>query len=197
MNKATILTVIFLAVLAAGALLVQQEMKTATERPAVQRQLSHSRLTQLAAALTAYREAHKTWPDTTAQLLRAAHLPPTATLVRGAGTYRYRKPAEGAAPEAIVVWSDRPHDGVKAGEPWGGEGQHAERDVPPVAYVITADAQVRELAPDDWSRRIPLPASSAPAPVADPPAAGGPVPGTPAPSVPPGAPAAPAVEPVR
>lgn len=197
MNKATILTVIFLAVLAAGALLVQQEMKTATERPAVQRQLSHSRLTQLAAALTAYRETHKVWPDNTAQLLRAAHLPPTATLVRGAGTYRYRKPAAGAPPETIVVWSDRPHDGVKAGEPWGGEGQRAERDVPPVAYVVTADAQVRELAPEEWSRRIPLPASSAPAP-ADPPAAGAAAPVQPAPAAPaPGVPAAPAVEPVR
>lgn len=155
MNKATILALILLAVLAAGALLVQHEMKTATERPAVQRQLSQSRLAQLAAALTAYRETNQAWPDTTARLLRAAKLPPTAALVRGAGMYRYQRPADGAAPDTLVMWSDRPHDGVKAGDPWGGEGQHAERDIPPVAYVITADGKVRELAPDEWARRIP------------------------------------------
>lgn len=180
MNKATILALILLAVLAAGAVLVQHEMKSATERPAVQRQLSQSRLAQLAAALTAYRETNQAWPDTTSRLLRAAKLPATATLVRGAGTYRYRRPAEGSPPGTVVVWSDRPHDGVKAGDPWGSEGQRAERDVPPVAYVITADGNVLALAPDEWAKRIPLPSSGAPTT-----------------STPAGEPATPVVEPPR
>lgn len=194
MNKATILAVILLAVIAAGAALVQHEMKTATERPAVQRQLSQSRLAQLAAALTVYRETNKAWPDTTGQLLRAARLPATATLVRGAGTYRYRRPADGAPPDTVVMWSDRPHDGVKAGEPWGGEGQHAERDVPPVAYVITADCAVRELAPDDWAHRIPTAASRL---ETSGPETSGTAASAPTTSAPAGKPATPVVEPAR
>jgi hypothetical protein len=87
------------------------------------------------------------------------------------------------------VWSDRPHDGVKAGEPWGGEGRHADHDVPPVAYVITADCTVRELAPDDWARRIPVAASAPTTSATD----------TSAPTTSPPAdkPATPAVEPAR
>ncbi len=194
MNKATIFAIILLVVLAAGAVLVQHEMKTATERPAVQRKLSQSRLAQLAAALIAYREANKVWPDTTAQLLRAAHLPATATLVRGAGIYRYRRPADGASPDTVVMWSDRPHDGVKAGEPWGGEGQHAEHDVPPVAYVITADCTVRELVPADRARLIP---TAADGPPANGPAPSVPTTSAPTTSAPPDKPATPAVEPAR
>jgi hypothetical protein len=164
MNKATILALVLLAVLAAGAVMVQHEMKSATERPAVQRQLSQTRLGQLAAALGTYRKANHEWPDTMGRLLRAANLAPTAALVRGAGTYHYRAPAADAPPGTVVVWSDRLHAGIKAGEPWGAEGQHAEHDIDPVGYVITVDGRVHEWDQAEWEKQVPKPvADEAPA----------------------------------
>lgn len=166
MNKATILAVILLAIIAAGALMVNREMRDAQERPAVQRQLSQARLAQFAEALKQYRADHQVWPDTTAQLLRAAKLPQTSTLVRGAGIYRYRKPSADAAGDTLVIWSDRVHDGVAAGEPWGSEGQKAEKPVPPTAYAITASLEVVALTPDEWSKRKPADEARAPEPSA-------------------------------
>ncbi|HEX3133025.1 MAG TPA: hypothetical protein VHX44_05510, partial [Planctomycetota bacterium] len=134
MNKATILAIIMLAIIAGGALMVNREMRDAQARPAVQRALSQTRLTQFAEALRQYQVDHHTWPDTMPQLLRAANLPTTGIMVRGAGIYRYRKPTADAAKDALVMWSDRPHDGVAAGESWGGENQVTDKAVPPVAY---------------------------------------------------------------
>jgi type II secretory pathway pseudopilin PulG len=166
MNKATILAVILLAIIAAGALLVNREMREAQERPAVQRQLSQARLAQFAEALRQYRTEHQTWPDTTAQLLRAAKLPQTSTLVRGAGLYRYRKPPADAAPETLVMWSERVHDGVAAGQPWGGEGQLADQPIPPAAYAITTALEVVTLTPEEWAKRKPPEESRAAEPAA-------------------------------
>lgn len=155
MNKATILAVILLAIIAAGALLVNREMRDAQERPAVQRQLSQARLAQFAEALKQYRADHQSWPDTTTQLLRAAKMPQTSTLVRGAGIYRYRKPDADAAPDSLVMWSDRMHDGVAAGEPWGGEGQKTDKAIPPAGYALTVALEVVTLTQDDWIKRTP------------------------------------------
>jgi hypothetical protein len=155
MNKATIVTVLLLAVVALGAVLVHHELRSAQERPAVQRQLSRARLDQLAAALKVYRERHAAWPDLIGQLLHDAKLPLTTTMVRGAGVYRYRKPAADAAPGQVVVWSETLHAGVAKGEPWGGEGQVAEADVPPVGYVITSELTVEALDPATHATRIP------------------------------------------
>lgn len=155
MNKATILAVILLAIIAGGALLVNREMRDATARPAVQRQLSQARLAQFAEALKHYQAEHGTWPDTTPQLLRAARLPANSTLVRGAGIYRYRKPVGGAPQDTVVMWSDRPHDGVAAGEPWGAENQVTEQAVPPTAYALTAGLEVVALSPEEWAARKP------------------------------------------
>jgi type II secretory pathway pseudopilin PulG len=166
MNKATILAVILLAIIAAGALLVNREMRDAQERPAVQRQLSQARLAQFADALRQYRADHQSWPDTTAQLLRAAKLPQTSTLVRGAGLYRYRKPAPDAPAGTLVMWSDRVHDGVAAGEPWGGEDQTADKPIPPVAYGLTTALEVVTLTPEEWAKRKPAEESRAGEPTA-------------------------------
>lgn len=155
MNKATILAIILLAILAAGALLVNRELRDATARPAVQRQLSQARLAQFAEAIRHYQADHRTWPDTTQQLLRAANMPPTSTMVRGAGLYRYRKPAVDAPKDTLVMWSDRPHDGVAAGEPWGGENQVADKAVPAIAYALTAGLEVVALSPEEWAARKP------------------------------------------
>lgn len=185
MNKATILAIILLAVVALGALLVNREMRQAQSRHAVQRQMSQARLAQFAEALKQYRASYHAWPDTTAQLLRAGGLPPTSTMVRGAGIYRYRKPAADAAADALVMWSDRPHDGVAIGEPWGAEGQVADKPVPPVAYVLTSALEIQSLSPEDWAKRkpadqigpeatptaptpAPAPVTSAPAPATTP-----------------------------
>jgi hypothetical protein len=155
MNKATILAIIMLAIIAGGALMVNREMRDAQARPAVQRALSQTRLAQFARALKQYQADHHSWPDTTPQLLRAANLPATGTMVRGAGIYRYRKPAADAAKDVLVMWSDRPHDGVAVGEPWGGENQVTDKAVPPVAYVLTAGLEVLALSPDEWAKRKP------------------------------------------
>ena len=155
MNKATILAIILLAIIAAGALLVNREMRDATARPAVQRQLSQARLAQFADALRQYQADHLTWPDTMPQLLRAAKLPANSTLVRGAGIYRYRKPGADAPRDTVVMWSDRPHDGVAAGEPWGAENQVTDQAVPPTAYALTAGLEVVALSPAEWSARKP------------------------------------------
>jgi type II secretory pathway pseudopilin PulG len=155
MNKATILAVILLAIIAAGALMVNREMRDATARPAVQRQLSQARLVQFAEALTQYRNEHHTWPDTTAQLLRAAKLPQTATMIRGAGIYRYRKPPADATPDTLVMWSERLHDGVAKGDPWGSEGQIADKPIPPIGYALGTDLKLLELTPEEWARRKP------------------------------------------
>ena len=162
MNKATILAVILLAIIAAGALMVNREMRDAQERPAVQRQLSQARLAQFVDALKQYRADHQSWPDTTTQLLRAGKLPQTSTLVRGAGIYRYRKPAGDAPADALVMWSDRVHDGVAVGAPWGGEGQKADKPIPPIAYAITAALEVVTLTPDEWAKRKPAEEARAP-----------------------------------
>ena len=155
MNKATILAIIMLATIAGGAVLVNRAMRHAQARPSVQRQLSQTRLAQFAEAIKQYRVAQQTWPDTTAQLLRTAQLPPTSTIVRGAGMYRYRKPPANAPTEMVVMWSDRPHDGVAVGEPWGGEGETAKQAIPPIAYVLTAALEVQALSPEDWTKRKP------------------------------------------
>jgi type II secretory pathway pseudopilin PulG len=162
MNKSTIIALILLAVIAIGALVVNREMRQAQSRQAVQRQLSQARLAQFAEAIRQYRASYQSWPDTTAQLLRAGNLPPTSTMVRGAGIYRYRKPPGGAAPETVVMWSDRPHDGVAVGEPWGADGQVAENPVPPVAYVLNAALAIESLSPDAWATRKPKDESAAP-----------------------------------
>lgn len=155
MNKATILAIIMLATIAGGAVLVNRAMRHAQARPSVQRQLSQTRLAQFAEAIKQYRVAQQTWPDTTAQLLRAAQLPPTSTIVRGAGMYRYRKPPANAPTDMVVMWSDRPHDGVAVGEPWGGEGETTKQAIPPIAYVLTAALEVQALSPEDWTKRKP------------------------------------------
>ncbi|MBA3699319.1 MAG: hypothetical protein H0W78_10740 [Planctomycetes bacterium] len=168
MNKATILAVILLAIIAAGALMVNREMRDATARPAVQRQLSQARLAQFAEALRQYQGEHHTWPDTTAQLLRAGKLPATSTMVRGAGIYRYRKPAAAGPADTLVMWSDRPHDGVAAGESWGGEGQVTDKAVPPTAYALTAGLEVVALSPEEWAKRKPTEEIAQPEPPAAP-----------------------------
>jgi len=168
MNKATILAIILLAIIAAGALMVNREMRDATARPAVQRQLSQVRLAQFAEALKQYQADYQKWPDSTPQLLRAGKLPATSTMVRGAGIYRYRKPAADAPTDTLVMWSDRPHDGVAAGEPWGGENQVTDKSMPPTAYALTAGLEVVALSPEDWAKRKPAEEIAKPEPLAAP-----------------------------
>jgi type II secretory pathway pseudopilin PulG len=157
MKKSTVAILVALVVLAAGVLLVHQNLRTAQERPTVQRQVSRQRLQQFAEALGAYRQAHGAWPDSLLQVVREARLGFGANAVRGAGIYRYRKPPAGTADDYVVMWSDTNHAGVKAGQPWGGEGQVAAADVPPVAYILNAGLKVEELGLDEFVRRAPAP----------------------------------------
>jgi hypothetical protein len=154
-NKATLVAVIMLLVVAAGALLVHRSLRVAQERPAVQRLESQSRLRQFAAAFATYRERHGEWPPSLAVLVREAHLGLGANAVRGGGVYRYRRPPADAPGSYVVMWSGTNHAGVGRGEPWGGEGQVADHDIPPVAYVLDAALQVEELTIEEFTRRAP------------------------------------------
>jgi hypothetical protein len=144
MSKASVITLVMIVLFAAGALLVNREFTQAQERPSVQRLESRRRLVQFATAIEHYRASHQAWPDTLFQLMKDQHLGFGANLVRGAGTYRYRRPEADDAPDRPVMWSDQPHRAVLAGEPWGGEGDIATRDHPAVAFVLTRDLRVEE-----------------------------------------------------
>ena len=157
MNKATLVAILMLAVLAAGAMLVNRSLRSATERPAVQRLASQARLKEFAAALQAYRDHHQAWPDGLGQLLKDAHLGIMAPAVRGAGVYRYRRPPADAPPDYVVMWSDTNHAGIARGEPWGAAGEVAKDDVPPIAYVLTAGGEVDGLDEAAFKRRAPAP----------------------------------------
>lgn len=159
MNKATILAIMTLAVIAGLAVLVSRAMRDAQARPSVQRQLSQARLAQFAEAIKHYRDVYHVWPDSTAPILRAAKLPQTSTVVRGAGMYRYRKPPLHAPPDVLVMWSDRPHDAVAVGESWGGEGETAKQAIPAIAYALTTALEVVALSPDEWATRKPTDAT--------------------------------------
>jgi hypothetical protein len=170
MPKFTILSLIFIGIIALASLLVNREMNEAQARPAVQRQLSQTRLTQFIDAIKLYRNQHQQWPANMRDILRAGQLPLSSTAVRGAGVYRYQPPSESlseqpgepAPANTIIVWSDRPYDPIKKGEPFGGEGQIAEHDIPPLAYVINAALEIEHLSPEEWAKRIPKTASAAP-----------------------------------
>ncbi|HYE04736.1 MAG TPA: hypothetical protein VEL07_04365 [Planctomycetota bacterium] len=154
MSRSTAITIVFVLIMAFGAVIVAREFRGALTRPAVQR-LEHQRtLAALAAALKDYRADHRAWPDTLFQLLKHSQ-----ELGLGANRgYQYRKPA-GDAPDEIVISSQAFHPAVPAGQPWGGEGDLAPVDVPAVAYVVTADLVVRELPLDEARRRSPTPPS--------------------------------------
>ncbi len=160
MQKATIIAIILLGVIAFGAIMVNREMKEAQARPAVQRQLSKTRLTDFINAIKLHQAEHKTWPENMKAILNAAKLPVMSTAVRGAGIYRYRRPAESDPDNAIIIWSDRPYDGVAAGEPYGGEGEVAKEAIPPAAYVVTKALVIEIISPEEWSKRIPKPESN-------------------------------------
>ena len=61
----------------------------------------------------------------------------------------------GLLEDTLVMWGDRPHDGVAAGEPWGAEDQVADQAVPPTAYALTAGLEVVALSPEEWAARKP------------------------------------------
>jgi hypothetical protein len=161
MNKATLVAVVLLLVVAAGAMVVNRSLRVAQERPAVQRLESQSRLRQFAAAIAAYRDHHGAWPSSLAVVIRDAHLGLGANAVRGGGVYRYRCPPADAGGGYVVMWSELNHAGIKRGEPWGGEGQVADRDIPAVAYILDANLNVEELDLDEFARRAPRPIGGA------------------------------------
>jgi hypothetical protein len=156
MQKATVLAILLLGIIALGAIMVNRSMEEAQARPAVQRQLSQVRLAELVAAIQQYQAAHQVWPDKIKQILHEARLPVTSTAIRGAGIYRYQRPSDADPPDTIIIWSDRPYDGVAIGEPYGGEGEVATEAIPPLAYVVTKALTIETLSPDDWAKRIPL-----------------------------------------
>ncbi len=150
MSRSTAITIVFVLILAFGAVIVAREFRGALARPAVQR-LEHQRtLATLVEALKDYRTDEHAWPDTLFQLLKHSQ-----ELGLGANRgYEYRKPV-GDAPDQIVISSQAFHPAVPAGQPWGAEGELAPDEVPAVAYVVTADLVVRELPLDEARHRSP------------------------------------------
>ncbi|MBA3847924.1 MAG: hypothetical protein H0X45_14945 [Planctomycetes bacterium] len=154
MSRSTAITIVFVLILAFGAVIVAREFRGALARPAVQR-LEHQRtLATLAEALKDYRADQHAWPDTLFQLLKHS---PELGLGANRG-YQYRKPDSDAA-DQIIISSEAFHPAVPAGQPWGAEGELATAEVPAVAYVVTADLVVHELPLDEAARRSPTPPS--------------------------------------
>lgn len=168
MSRAAWITVVFAVIMGVGALMVYRSFRTAEERPAVQRQLSEVRLRQFAEAIAVYRSRHGAWPENLFQLMRDAKLPFGANAVRGGGLYTYRAPPPGADDDTVVMASDRCHAAVRAGEPWGGQGERATQDIPAVAYVLTLDGKIQAVSVEERDRRWKpapgAPASTPPAP---------------------------------
>ncbi len=156
MSKASMLTIALLLVLGLGTLLVNREFREAAARPAVQRLESQRRLRQFSDALTAYRQQHAAWPDSLFSLMKDQHLRFGSNLVRGGGTYLYREPPADAPADYVVMWSEIAHAGARIGEPWGGRGEVATAEHPPVSYVVTVSLRVEELDVDSWRRRAPV-----------------------------------------
>jgi hypothetical protein len=153
MSRASWITVVFVLIMAVGALVVHREFRNAQERPALQRELSEMRLRQFATAIAAYRERHQAWPDTLFTLMKDARLPFGAHAVRGTGLYGYRPPPPGSSGDFLIMASSGFHAGIRADEPWDGPGAMAASDLPPVAYVLTADLRILKLDPAERDRR--------------------------------------------
>lgn len=155
MSRISWFTVIFIVIMAVGALVMQQEFRAAQDRPAMQRELSQLRLSQFATAIAHYRERHGTWPGNLFQIMQEGKLSLSAHAVRGCGLYRYRPPPSNAGDDYVIMASDGFHAGTSAGKPWGGQGEVASKDIPPLAYVLTAGGQIEALSPAERDRRWP------------------------------------------
>lgn len=150
MSRGAIALMVMVTMFGLGAIFVAREFKTTLSSPAGLRLASQERLRNLATALHAYREAHAAWPDSTLQLLRDRRL----ALPAVAGVL-YRKPADAASPDQVVLWREQLLPAVRRGEPWAGPDKPAERDVPAVGHVVTADLVFSVLTPEEFARRVP------------------------------------------
>lgn len=149
MSRSTVALVIFVTVMMLGAILVAREMRGALRSPAGQRLASIERLKNLKSALDAYRAAHGDWPDTRLQATRDRRMAVGAFAGLG-----YRKPRPGDAPATPLLWRELPLDGVRAGEPWAGPDQPAERDMPAVGHLLTQQGEVLALEVPEFRRRL-------------------------------------------
>ena len=150
MSRGAIALMVMVIMFGLGAIFVAREFRTTLTSAAGVRVASQERLRNLATALQAYRDAHAAWPDSTLQLLRDRKL----ALPAVAGVL-YRKPAADASPDQVVLWREQLLPAVKRGEPWAGPDQPAERDIPAVGHVVTADLAFSVLTPDEFARRVP------------------------------------------
>lgn len=161
MTRAAWISIIFAIVMGVGALMVHREFRAAESRPAVQRQLSEQRLRQFSAALSDYRTRHGTWPETLYQLMKEAHMPFGANVVKGMGVYVYRPPGPHANDATVVMASDGQHAAIGVGDPWGAEGQVATVALPAVTYLLTVGGQVEAVSPHErdqrWTQRHEVP----------------------------------------
>ena len=164
MTKIPLFVIIIFICVAVGTVIVNQRLQTARDRPAVQRTDSYTRLSNFAVALRAFLNTHSgKWPERLVDLERDQHLSLGYNLVKGAGLYHYRKPADSVPDDWIIMWSDTNHAPVARGQPWGAAGEVAGKDIPGVAFVLTATLHVEALTLEEFAKRSPSAATTGPA----------------------------------
>lgn len=148
MSKSTWALFVLLAIMAVGAIAIATQFRSKLISPAGQRLAAENRLRVVITGLRAYRDAGNAWPEQLAQPIRSGQL----TLANCTGV-KYRRPAEGAAPDTVVLWRETPMPAVQRGHPWSGPDDLAEHDMPAVGLVATSDGRVLRLPLDEFARR--------------------------------------------
>ncbi len=88
---------------------------------------------------------------TAARILALAPRESAALFADGAGC----SPTTNAAP--LVLYQRKPNRAVRFGEPWGGLGEFAERDIPASRFVLHADYTLHQLDESEFRARYALP----------------------------------------
>lgn len=149
LSRSTVVLFVFLMIIGLGAIVVAQQFRRTLTTPAGMRVLSEQRLRNLHAALQAYRDEHRTWPDSRLSLLRASRLG-----IPAAAGIGYRPPAPDAADTTVVFWRDQVLPGAKAGDVWAGPKQRAVQDIPAVGHAITLAGTLQEIPAAEFPQQV-------------------------------------------
>jgi hypothetical protein len=147
-SRSTWALFVLLAVLGVGAIVVATRLRAKLVSPAGQRLAAENRLRTALAGVQAYRAEFHAWPERLLQPIRSGHLAFGAS----AGVL-YRRPAEDAPADTVVLWRELLLPAVRRGDPWSGPADPAPSDVPAVGLAATVGGQVLRLPPDEFARR--------------------------------------------
>jgi hypothetical protein len=172
MSRSWVMMVMLLLLLMGGTVAVWFHFEGRRANPAIQRLEGRRILEAYAAAYRAYAAAHAAapWPKDLRELWdwpgfsTAADMPVPDRVTRarqvirveGAGLrFVYRPPPPGVPAGTVVVASAKPFAAVARGEPFGAQGERADRDIPAVYYAIDDTLGVVELDEAAWRMLAP------------------------------------------